>query len=329
MQENFQMTDQNLFEMLAKSARQVADAVETLENRRFSTTAESVESSEPSADAETNDLFERGVEIAKSLVPLAASATESTLNSVVGIAENLVPLAKNAGSPFSASAESPDASEKSGASEPQTADKIEPAPLAPTQIPESFGAEVLHARDLVLYQNGLVKGNRVVHYRSTTRVLLKSKVSVSPGAPEYRGLSVGDGVEAGMELGRAVNLTPNAEIVGEVAGAAFGGAIGVLAKIAPTPEDHNQIWVETDDSAEPLLLYSDKMQYFVAANTLATCLCDAIEKAQKEPKILLDGKKIKRKYGFCGFYFYRRKAFFKIKRSVRQKLLRRALLNSR
>ena len=323
------MADQNLFEILAKSARQVADAAETLENRRSPTPAEAAESSEPNADSEKNDLFERGVEIAKSLAPFAASATESTLNSVVGIAENLVPLAKNAGFPFSASAESPDASEKSNQNKSQTEDEVEPAPPAPPQIPESFGPEVLRARDLVLYRDGLVKGNRVVHYRSATRVLLKSKVSVSPREPEYRGLSVGDGVEAGLELGRAVNLTPGAEIVGKVAGAALGGAIATLAKIAPTPEDHCQIWLETDDSAKPLLLYSEKTQNFAAANAVVTSLCDEIEKAKKEPKILLDGKKIKRKYGFCGLYFYRRKTFFKIKRSVRQKLLSRVLLNSR
>lgn len=290
------MADPNLFEMLAKSARQVADAVESLENRRSSTPAESSESSEPNADSKKNDLFERGVEIAKSLAPLAASATESTLNSVVGIAENLVPLAKNAGFPFSASAESSDASEKSSENEPQAEEnKLESFPSASPQIPKSFGDAVFHARDLVLYQDGLVKGNRVVNYRSATRVLLKSKVSVSPGEPEYRGLSVGDGVATGLELGRAVNLTPGAEAVGRVAGAALGGALGVLATLAPTPEDHNQIWLETDDSAEPLLLYSEKTQDFAAANAVVTSLCDEIEKAQKEPKILLDGKKIKRK----------------------------------
>lgn len=322
------MADPNLFEMLAKSARQVADAVESLENRRSSTPAEAVESSQPNADAENSDLFERGVEIAKSLAPFAA-ATESTLNSVLGIAENLVPLAKNAGSPCSASAESSDASEKSSENEPQAEDKVEsPSPVSP-QIPESFGDAVFHARDLVLYQDGLVKGNRVVNYRSATRVLLKSKVSVSPGEPEYRGLSVGDGVAVGLELGRAVNLTPGAEAVGRVAGAALGGALGVLATLAPTPEDHNQIWLETDDSAEPLLLYSEKTQDFAAANAVVTSLCDEIEKAQKEPKILLDGKKIKRKYGFLFLRFNKRKTFFKIKRSVRQKILSRVMLNAR
>lgn len=309
------MADQDFFEILAKSARQVVDAAEALENRRSSTSAE------PNAALVPNAAFERSVEIAKNLVPLAASATKSTLSSALEIAEDLAPLAIEAISRPSAPAES-------NANEPPTQDKVEPIQPAPPEIPESFGAEVHRVRDLVLYREGLVKGNRVVYYRSAPRVLLKSNVSVPPGSPEYRGLSVGDGVEAGMQLGRAVNITPGAEIE-KLAGAALGGAVGVLSKIAPTPEDHNQIWLETDDSSEPFLLYSEKTQDFLAANAVVTSLCDGIEKAKTEPKILLDGKKIKRKYGLLFLCFHKRKTFFKIKRSVRQKILTRALLNSR
>ena len=163
---------------------------------------------------------------------------------------------------------------------------------------------------MVLYQEGLVKGNRVVYYRSATRVLLKDKACIPPGAPEYRGRSVGDAVEAGMMLGD-LSLTPVGTIVGMAVGGTIGGALGLLEAIAPTPEDHNQIWLETDDSPEPLLLYSERRENSVTANAAVTRLCDGIEKARSEPEILLDDQKIKRKYYLWFWCFYKKRFFFK------------------
>ena len=108
-----------------------------------------------------------------------------------------------------------------------------------------------------------------------------------------------------------LSLTPVGAIVGMAVGGTIGGALGLLEAIAPTPEDHNQIWLETDDSPEPLLLYSERRENSVAANAAVTRLCDEIEKARSEPEILLDDQKIKRKYYLWFWCFYKKRLFFK------------------
>ncbi len=297
-------SEKSLLGKFAATARRVADVAEAADKANPFAKKETAEASETLQTPETPETPSPSD---------ARSATEKkgAFARVAGVAENFASFAKKESAQSSVPVESPAASEKPSESEPQAEENtVEPLPPAPPQIPESFGDEVFCVRDLVLYQEGLVKGNRVVDYRSATRVLLKDKACIPPGAPEYRGRSVGDAVEAGMMLGD-LSLTPVGTIVGMAVGGTIGGALGLLEAIAPTPEDHNQIWLETDDSPEPLLLYSERRENSVAANAAVTRLCDGIEKARSEPEILLDDQKIKRKYYLWFWCFYKKRFFFK------------------
>ncbi|MBQ7110301.1 MAG: hypothetical protein IJO06_03680 [Thermoguttaceae bacterium] len=295
------MSEKSLLGKFAATARRVADVAEAADKANLFAKKEAPETLQTPETSETPS--------PSNAEP--APEKKSAFDRVAGVAENLASFAQKESAQPSVPAESLAAPERPSESEPQSEENtVEPLPPAPPQIPESFGDEVYRVCDLVLYQGGFVKGNRVVYYRSATRVSLKAKVCIPPGAPEYRGRSVGDAVEAGMMLGD-LSLTPVGAIVGMAVGGMIGGALGLLEAIAPTPEDHNQIWLETDDSSEPFLLYSERRENSVAANAIVTRLCDGIEKARSEPEILLDDQKIKRKYYLWFLCVYKKRFFFK------------------
>ncbi|MBQ7111515.1 MAG: hypothetical protein IJO06_09855 [Thermoguttaceae bacterium] len=296
-------SDKSLLGKLAATARRVADVAEAADKANPFAKKETAEASETLQTPETPE------------TPSPSDARPATEKKgafarVSGVAENFASFAKKESAQSSVPVESPAASEKPSESEPQAEENtVEPLPPAPPQIPESFGDEVFRERDVVFYRGGLVKGNRVVDYRSATRVLLNTNARVFPGAPGYCGR---DGILEtafdGAELG---SIVPG----GMLAGAAVGGVLGLLNSFAPATEElHKQIWLEASDSPEPILLYSDKicdkLGARVLANIAANKIFSAFEKAGAEPEILLDGQKVKRNYRWGFLLLYQRRRFF-------------------
>ena len=297
-------SDKSLLGKFAATARRVADVAEAADKANPFAKKETPEASETLQTSETPE------------TPSPSDARPATEKKgafarVSGVAENFASFAKKESAQPSVSAESPAASEKPSESEPQAEENtVEPLPPVPPQIPESFGDEVFRERDVVFYRGGLVKGNRVVDYRSAVRVLLYTNARVFPGAPGYCGRggvleTAFDGAELGSIAGPG----------GAVAVAAVGGVIGLFNSFAPaTEESHKQIWLEASDSPEPLLLYSDKicdkLGARILANIAANKIFSAFEKAGAEPEILLDGQKVKRNYRWGFLLLYQRRRFF-------------------
>lgn len=290
--------NKSLLGKFAATARRVADVVEAADKANPFAKKEAPETLQTPETPSPSDAQ-------------AATEKKGAFDRVAGVAENFASFAKKETARPSASAESPAASEKPSESKPQAEENtVEPLPPAPPQIPESFGAEIFRERDVVFYRGGLVKGNRVVDYRSAVRVLLNTNTRVFPGAPGYCGRdgileTAFDGAELGSIAGPG----------GAVAGAAVGGVLGLLNSFAPaTEESHKQIWLEASDSPDPILLYSgkicDKLGARILANMAANKLFSAFEKAGAEPEILLDGQKVKRNYRWGFLLLYQRRRFF-------------------